>query len=167
MNIQVLNETHANQYHQLRLQALKVNPEAFGSTYEREIKFSLETVKERIVPSEEKFVLGAFDGEDALVGIVTFIRENSLKTAHKGNIFGMYVTPECRGQGVGKRLILDLITRARNFEGLEQINLTVVSTNLSAKNLYESIGFRSYGVERNALKFNGQYDDEDLMVIYL
>lgn len=95
------------------------------------------------------------------------MRENSLKTSHKGNIFGMYVAPECRGQGLGKLLMVELISKAKHCNGLEQINLTVVSENNAAKKLYKSLGFEVYGVERNALKFNGQYVDEDLMVLYI
>ncbi|GEO27969.1 hypothetical protein AAC03nite_37540 [Alicyclobacillus acidoterrestris] len=95
------------------------------------------------------------------------MRENSLKTAHKGNVYGMYVAPEMRGRGLGKSLMLELINKARDCDGLEQINLTVVSKNEYAKRLYKSVGFEVYGVERNALKYNGQYFDEDLMVLFL
>lgn len=97
--------------------------------------------------------------------LVTFMRENSHKTSHKGNVFGMYVAPKFRGLGLGKLLLIELIRRAKNCDGLEQINLTVVSENNSAKKLYKSLGFKVYGVEKKALKFNGQYFDEDLMVL--
>ncbi|QTD39537.1 GNAT family N-acetyltransferase [Sporosarcina sp. Te-1] len=167
MNIRILNESDAKLYQQLRLRALQVNPEAFGSTYERELKFSLETVEERVKPTTDKFVLGAFEDSDSLVGIVTFMRETNLKTSHKGNVFGMYVAPEVRGRGVGKELMVELIKRARSCEGLEQINLMVVSDNASAKRLYESLGFEVYGIERNALRFKEQYFDEDLMVLFI
>ncbi|WP_249316579.1 GNAT family protein [Bacillus sp. FJAT-50079] len=149
------------------MSGLKVNPEAFGSTYEREVKFPLETVVERLKPTKDKFVIGAFADNGSLVGSVTFMRENSLKTSHKGNIFGMYVAPDFREQCLGKSLMVELIRRAKNCDGLEQINLTVVSENDSAKKLYKSVGFEVYGVERSALKFNGQYFDEDLMVLYI
>jgi len=167
MNIRILNESDAQVYQELRLRALKINPEAFGSTYEREVKFTLETVVERLRSTEDKFVLGAFGDRDVLVGMVTFMRESSSKTAHKGNIYGMFVTPEMRGQGVGKSLLLELIKQAKTCIGLEQINLIVVSNNDQAKNLYKSIGFEVYGVEKNALKFNGKYFNEDLMVLQL
>jgi ribosomal protein S18 acetylase RimI-like enzyme len=165
MNIRVLVENDAGLYQEVRLSALKNNPEAFGSTYEREVKFSLETVLGRMKPTRDKFVLGAFDTRGLLVGIVAFVRENGLKTAHKGNVFGMYVAPEMRGQGLGKSLMLELIRKAKNCEGLEQINLTVMSENEVGKKLYKSLGFVVYGVEHNALKYNGQYFDEDFMVL--
>ena len=165
MKIRTLNESDAQLYQEVRLSALKINPEAFGSTYEREVEFSQETVAERLKPDKDKFVLGAFNNRGSLVGIVTFIREKSLKTRHKGNVFGLYVKPECRGQRLGKSLMNELIKKAKNCDGLEQMNLTVISKNNSAKKLYHSLGFMVYGVERNALKFNDQYFDEDLMVL--
>lgn len=167
MEVRILKPSDALLYQKVRLSALKNDPQAFGSTYEREVNFSLETVAARLEPSNDKFVLGAFHNDGSLVGIVTFMRENSLKTSHKGNIFGMYVAPEGRGNGLGKYLMKELIKRAKNCEGLEQIKLTVVSNNISAKQLYKSLGFELYGVERNALKFNGQYCDEDLMVLHI
>ena len=167
LSIRVLDESDAPIYQELRLNALKTNPEAFGSTYEREKQFSLDMVAERIKPSIDKFVLGSFNNSGSLVGTATFVRESNIKIAHKGNIYGMYIAPEYRGQGLGKALMRELLKKASQLEGLEQINLTVVSNNQSAKKLYESVGFEVYGTERKALKFNGQYYDEDLMVCFL
>ena len=79
----------------------------------------------------------------------------------------MFVAPKARGQGVGKSLLLELIKMAKDCDGLEQINLTVVSDNAAARRLYKSIGFEVYGVERNALKYNNQYFDEDWMVLFI
>jgi RimJ/RimL family protein N-acetyltransferase len=165
MTIRILNESDAQLYQEIRLSALKINPESFSSTYEREVKFTLETVVERLKPDDDKFVLGAFVDRNLLVGIVTFMRESSPKTAHKGNVYGMFVVPKMRGHGLGKSLLLELIRKAKNCNGLEQINLTVVSNNEPAKKLYESLGFQVYGTEKNALKFIGEYFDEDLMVL--
>ncbi|WNR45349.1 GNAT family N-acetyltransferase [Paenibacillus roseipurpureus] len=167
MSIRVLEEHDAAIYQAVRLSGLSNNPEAFGSTYERELSFSLETVAERIKPSQDKFVLGAFDERGKLVGIVTFVRENGIKTAHKGNVFGMYVAQEARGRGWGKSLMLELIRRASLCEGVEQINLAVMSDNEAAKKLYQSLGFKLYGVEVHALKYQGTYYDEDFMVLRL
>lgn len=167
MITRILKESDAPMYQELRLTALRTNPEAFGSTYDQESKFSLETVIERIRLNKNKFVIGAFKEDGALSGIVTFVRETGIKTSHKGNIYGMYVSQEIRGKGIGKLLLLDLIEQARKCEGLEQLNLTVVSNNESAKKLYKSVGFEIYDVERKALKYNGQYYDEDFMVLQL
>jgi RimJ/RimL family protein N-acetyltransferase len=163
----VLLESDAQRYQELRLSGLKTNPEAFGSTFERECKFPLEIVIDRIRPSRDKFVLGTLNEQESLEGIVALVRESGMKTAHKANVFGMYVAKDKRGKGVGKTLILELIKKARDIDGIEQINLSVVSNNEPAKRLYQSVGFKTYGIERNALKFNRKYYDEDLMVLRL
>ena len=165
MDIRVLEAPDAARYQEVRLRGLRTNPEAFGSTYEREAQFSLEFVEERLRPAEGKFTLGAFDETGKLVGIATFVRESGPKTAHKGNVYGMYVAPETQGQGVGKALLRALIDRARTCEGLERINLAVVTDNEPAIRLYRSLGFEKYGTERQALKFEGRYCDEDFMAL--
>lgn len=167
MKIRILTEEDASKYQECRLNALKTNPEAFSSTYEREAAFSNETVKERISPTKDKFVLGAFDENETVVGLVTFFRETGLKTKHKANVYGMYVTPEARGNGVAKQLMQELIKKAKECAGVEQLLLTVVQGNNSAKRLYDLLGFKVYGVERNALKVDGEYLDEDWMVLFL
>lgn len=168
MNIRLLNDSDAQAYREVRLRALKNDPDASGSTYEQEETKPLVHIIERIHHTKDQFTLGCFDDSNTLVGIVNFSRENRLKTAHKGNIYGMYVEPQFRGRGVGKALLLALIERAtKECEGLEQIHLTVVSTNQSAKRLYVSLGFEVYGIEPRALKFDEQYYDEDLMILRL
>jgi RimJ/RimL family protein N-acetyltransferase len=167
MNLRILKEGDAQVYQSLRLQGLQEYPDAFGSTFEREVAFTIEMVAERIKANEDRFVLGAFDEHENLVGIVTLIRECSPKTRHKANVFGLYVTPEMRGKGIGLALMEELIARAKRMEGLEQLNLTVVSTNDSARRLYASLGFQLYGTERRALKWDGAYFDEDYMALRL
>ncbi|QKS48882.1 GNAT family N-acetyltransferase (plasmid) [Paenibacillus cellulosilyticus] len=167
MHIRLLESSDAAQYQALRLRGLMTNPEAFGSTYEREVDFTLAFVEERLKPVEGKFTLGAFDAEGQLVGIVTFVRESSAKISHKGNVYGMYTAPEVRGQGAGRALLLALIDRARGCSGLEQINLAVITDNAPARRLYQSLGFITYGTEQRALKYEEQYWDEDYMVFRL
>jgi len=45
--------------------------------------------------------------------------------------------------------------------------LTVISENEAARRLYRALGFIEYGVEKRALKQNGRYYDEVLMVKFL
>ena len=53
------------------------------------------------------------------------------------------------------------------IEGLEQIVLSVTTTQPAAMGLYRSLGFASFGCERRALKVGGRYLDEEYMVLYL
>ncbi|MDF2964516.1 MAG: hypothetical protein K0S39_6251 [Paenibacillus sp.] len=167
MYIRFLDPTDAEIYSEIRFRSLLENPEAFLTTYEIQKEKPIETTQQNLQRTDSKFTLGCFTDNRELVGIVTFMRESNPKIIHKGNVYAMYVAPEFRGKGAGYALMTRLHDEARQCAGLEQINLTVVSTNLAAKKLYESVGFTAYGTERNAMKSNGYYLDDDLMVVRL
>ncbi|WP_339317237.1 GNAT family protein [Paenibacillus sp. FSL R10-2734] len=167
MDVRLLNSTDAEIYRNIRLQSLREHPEAFLSSYEAEKEMPIETTRSRLNLSEERFTLGGFTENGELVGVVTFIRESRSKIQHKGNVVGMYVDQKVRGQRVGQALMKELITRAAELPGLEILNLSVVSSNIPAKRLYESLGFTLYGTERNAMKLEDSYLDEDFMSLAL
>ena len=50
---------------------------------------------------------------------------------------------------------------------IEEIRLSVVTTNAEAVRLYAKAGFSVYGLERRALKIDGRYYDELLMSLPL
>lgn len=78
----------------------------------------------------------------------------------------MYVTSHAREQGIGKLVLSELMVRAKAIDGIEQIYLTVVSTNTPAKSLYEGYGFKTFGTEERALKVGNRYLDEEHRVLY-
>jgi ribosomal protein S18 acetylase RimI-like enzyme len=166
MNIRLLTEHDLIPFQILRLRGLQETPDAFAITSEEFQQESLPQILERLCVEgdpPERFVLGAFDREDSLIGIAGFFRENLIKMRHKAYIWGMYVAPEVRGQGIGKMLLQDLLRRSATYPGLEQIHLGVVITNEAARRLYITSGFHAYGLEPHALKHGEQYLDEELM----
>ena len=168
MIIRRLAEDDAGVFRELRLRALRESPEAFGSSYEETVAQPLASMAQRLRPdpaAPDDFVLGAF--APALIGMVGFRRELRRKTCHKGTIWGMYVAREMQGRGIGRALLERLLAEGREQLGLEQITLYVVSSNLAARHLYASCGFTLYGVEPHALKLDGSYLDEDLMILHL
>ena len=167
--IRELTGDDVDEYRRLRLRALREHPDAFGSSYEAELAVPIEAVAERLrrnAESKDSFTLGAYRGE-ALVGMVGFYQESREKTRHRGTICGMYVPSEEQGQGTGRALLTRAIELARGMAGLEQLQLAVVSRNRRAKDLYASFGFETYGVEPRALFVNGEYLDEEHMVLLL
>jgi ribosomal protein S18 acetylase RimI-like enzyme len=165
LEIRILEPHHADQCLALRLEALKTNPEAFSSSYEEEITNPTNKYIERL-QSNTSFTFGAFENE-SLIGMVGLVRETYAKLKHKASIVGMFVRPEKRGSGVGRALLEAALQKARTLDGIEQVNLGVVSTNDSAKRLYSSIGFEVFGTENKALKIAETYYNEDFMVLFL
>jgi len=161
----VLNEQDTQAYRTVRLNALKNSPESFGSSYEEEAAFEVERFTNRITkPNSTTF--GAFE-VNQLVGICNLSFQPRKKMNHRAEIFSMYVEPEFRRKGIGKALIERAIKSARERNTVQQIYLTVVSSNKTAKALYESLGFKTYGIDRQAMRYNGIFYDHDLMVLFL
>ncbi|MGV8984359.1 GNAT family N-acetyltransferase [Clostridium sp.] len=172
MLIRKLIEVDAKQFWALRLRGLREEPQAFGVSYEEELNTPIDKLISRfsseiIFPLEENFIMGAFNENDDMVGVVGFRRGTRIKLKHKSNIWGMYVVPEFRQMGTGKLLVAELLNSAKTLEGLEQINLEVVSSNFSARRLYDSFGFKTYGVEKNSLKIGEEYFNDELMMLFI
>ena len=165
-SIRLLHAADAALFREIRLEALRSSPEAFGSTFEAEAAQPLSLFSERLESGAIMF--GAFRGSETgseIVGIAGLRLNQSTKEAHKGLLVSMYVRPEARNSGVGQHLVETILEYARGR--VELVQLSVVRENQPALRLYSRLGFVEYGVERNALKQDGRYFDEVLMAIDL
>lgn len=142
---------------EIRLEALKTDPIAFGSSYEEE-KERPESYWRSRIPG----AIVAFDGEK-VVGLMSYKDEDRLKTKHKSGIYAVYVSPEYRGKGVGKKLLTEALNRIKTNINIIKINLTVNPLQTSAVKLYESFGFKAVGTLSKELLIDGIYYDETLM----
>ena len=165
MKLRVLVRTDLDAFREIRLNALKNNPESFGSSYEEELAFSNAKFIKRL-ENENARSFGAFENEE-LLGFCTLMFQPRKKMNHRADIYSMYVEPHMRKKGIGRMLATKAIETACENRKVEQIYLTVVSTNESAKALYKSLGFKIFGIEERAMKYEGNYYDHELMVLFL
>lgn len=161
--IRPLTPADATAYRALRLQALRDHPEAFGASHEDEAARSLEMMARRLDGGPTNCVFGAFV-EDDLVGTAGFVvPDRSAKSRHKGLLVGVHVAPAHRGRALGRALVTAVIDHARGHVVLLQAAVGV--DNAPALRLYESLGFRHYGLEEKALRVSGVFVDEALIVL--
>jgi ribosomal protein S18 acetylase RimI-like enzyme len=108
-------------------------------------------------------IVGAFAPH--LIGIIAITRDTRAKRQHKADLHGMYVVPEYRGRGLGRRLLATALEMARQMNGLEEIQLIVAAHSRSTVRLYEEFGFVSVWTELRALKLGYRYVDAHHMVL--
>jgi RimJ/RimL family protein N-acetyltransferase len=162
LTVRRLGTRDAANFRELRLESLQNHPEAFQSSWEYEADKPLSWWAERL---ETNAVFGGWVNSSPLVGVAGFRVRDSLKTRHKGLLWGMYVRPQARGTGLAAALVRQVVEHARTL--VEEVGLTVVTSNAAARRLYSAAGFKEYGLERRALKVGSDYYDEMLMALPL
>jgi len=163
LEIKKLTSKDLPEFIRLRSEGLQLSPEAFGESLVEYTKKSFEEHLHNFPKTFNNFIIGAFENE-TLVGVVGFFQKRSEKMKHKGAIWGMYVTPSRRGKGLGKKILNTAIEQGILIDEILQVELAVISTNLAARKLYESVGFESFGTEKRAICVDSVFYDEEHMV---
>ena len=129
----------------LRLRALRTDPSSFGSTYEREAAFTDDVWKERVTrgaSGDDAATLIAFRDEGDGVGLVSGFRDED--EPHVFDVVGMWVAPEARGEGIGRRLLAAIEAWIASCGGTE-VRLSVTNVSAAARGLYASAGYEPDG----------------------
>ena len=142
--IRPLHPSEWQAYRDVRLRSLAESPDAFASTLEVEGARSDEEWKSRVsagAMSELDLPLALSQG-DHLVGLAWGkVFPDDPSTAH---VFQMWVAPESRGEGLGAKMLAQVIDWAAAL-GLARLVLGVTEGDTSARRLYERVGFEAYG----------------------
>jgi GNAT superfamily N-acetyltransferase len=165
VEIRLFTEQDAQSLWDLRMLALETEPWSFVDSPEELRVMSVQEFATRLrADHAENFIVGAFE-QGTAIGMVGCYQEVPLKRRHKAWIWGVFVAPAARGRGIAKSLMQAAIRRAKTITGLEMILLTVGVGQLAPRNLYASLGFRSFGIEPRGLKIGNESHDEENMVL--
>lgn len=166
---------HIVQYKELRLQAVKADPQSFSSSYERELSLSYEQWKARLQSRDKVTIIAAasFQSSERLswqhkwVGMITVVGPKVLQTfgftpprvmPGGGNYYllmGVWVHPGHRRKGLGREMISAGLEWIQKDDGINprdgrMLLLQVAQHNKHAISLYTSIGFRHIAVDKGA-----------------
>jgi RimJ/RimL family protein N-acetyltransferase len=164
VTVRPAREEDAPAYRDLRLEALRNHPEAFSSDYAanlaRPMTFWTERLQFNSTDSAAMIYFAVHDQQ--LIGMCGITRTNSPKIQHSANIVGMYVRPDWRGFRIAEGLVTACVDWARTRD-VKIVKLAVVTTNTGAIRCYARCGFQVYGIEPQALYYDGVFYDELLM----
>ena len=137
----VVRETIADDWQALRdirLEALRTAPDAFGSTYEGEASRDEAHWHNRIARGGT--FLAFLPGAPDPAGLIGGYPEDPQRV----ELVSMYVRPNARGRGVGEALVATVIDWAAARQA-KTVHLWVTETNTPARALYERCGFALTG----------------------
>lgn len=145
----------------IRLQALRSDPQAFGSSYEREIRYSDSKWQKKLA---DELLVFAKLGKD-IVGMVG-IYQTDIDVETKNAVgVALFILPEYRGLGIATKLMQGMMSILK-VQGLQSVSLSVNADQSAAVTLYKRYGFQVVG-EDDAQLGDGKIHHELIMKKYL
>lgn len=111
---------------------------ALVDVWERSVRATHAFLSEQEILAIREFVPQALSGVEKLVVALDGERPLGFMGAEAGRLEMLFLAPEARGRGLGRRLLEEAITRYSVEE------LTVNEQNPQAVGFYEHLGFRTY-----------------------
>ena len=163
--IRPLTAADVQPYKSLRDEALECAPESFSSDHAASVNRPASAYAPRFgAPASGHFFLGAFAPDGPLLGCIGCERELLPQQRHSARLVSMMVAPAAQRRGIGQQLLAACIEQAAQVAGLEQLTLSVTASNHHVVRLYESAGFRAWGLLPRAIVVQGAGYDQLHMV---
>lgn len=151
VEIKKLSADRWKDFRDLRLDALKSDPTAYGSSFEEEENLAETEWRRRI--QSTLFALS----NDELIGMIVYYFDRGLKTRHIANIYGFYVKAGYRGKGVGTKLLERAMSLVQRNKRIVKVNLAVNPGQRIAVEMYRKAGFVVTGRAEKELKVGRRF----------
>lgn len=119
------------------------------------IKKNIET----IIDNNDLCYIALYDNK--IIGFIIAAREKFIRTKHSANIVVGILENYC-GHGIGYELFQNVFKWAKKYD-IKRLELTVITENIRAVNLYEKLGFKIEGIREKSTLISGRYHHEYYM----
>lgn len=153
------------EYRDLWLEALQQTPEAFAADYETQKNVPDSVWKERlreVVKGQDAMMVFAKQNTK-LVGMIGAYFDDNPKFQHIATIWGAYVKPEYRKQGVATRMAEILFAMIGDRKEIKKIKTYSITNGHLAVNVYQHFGFDIIGVSKAELRIGESFFDVYIM----
>lgn len=131
------------------------NPVPLGLGMQEELARPLQGFRDQL-GAPTNAVFGAFVGATLAATAAVAPSGPFASSHHKLVLWGTFVAPDHRRQGLGRTVVRHAIDHARQA-GARRVHLTMYLPNLAAHALYESLDFVAWGTEPEAVCIDGTY----------
>jgi len=167
VDVRRLEPVDTSEFSAMRLESLCLHPSAYSmdeALWRAAPKAQVESML--MGPAETNgIVVGAFSQH--LVGFVGLKVSQRGKARHLATMWGLFVKPAFRGQGVGDALMTELLAQAKQIAAVEQVRVMVPADSKHAIALFERSGYSTYGCELRGRKTEAGYHDLNYMQLFL
>jgi RimJ/RimL family protein N-acetyltransferase len=146
-----LSQDEWSRLREIRLASLLESPEAFGSSYEREIAFTEKEWRELF--NLNSYLVASIDGKDIAMMFLERLRGDFGATCWVG---GCWSNPQYRGIGA-LRSMFDYVDSVKDQRGWQIQGLGVFIVNESAITAYEKLGFKAMGEVQESTRRPGNF----------
>lgn len=169
LSLEPLTRDQWPDYKALWLEALRETPQAFSADYESQAAVSDETWQERLdaVLHEDEAVMVFARINGNLVGMIGAYFEDNPKFSHIATIWGAYVKPEFRKQGIATDMARALLRKLEAKPAIVKVKTYSVTNGHLAVNVYKTFGFDIIGISKRELSVDGTYYDVYIMEKFL
>jgi GNAT superfamily N-acetyltransferase len=145
MDIRTVRPEEWPRLRELRLRALRDAPDAFGQTLSQAEDADDEQWRRWVEgwPASVDHAVLVAEIDEAWLGMA--VADVASTRPDRANLFGMWVEPSRRGQGIGRALV-DAVLEWARVRGMRSVHLGVTGTNPSAMAMYRRSGFVPTGV---------------------
>jgi ribosomal protein S18 acetylase RimI-like enzyme len=157
--IRILRADDVEAFKRIRLEALRLEPSAFASSFDEWENLPDDEWRRRMLADP---VFLAFDGNEP-VAIMGLLRQRAGKMAHRATIIMVYVRSENRGTGLGRDLLDHVVEYARQ-QGIRQLELTASAENPAAIGFYRNAGFFQAGLIPGGV-LEGEREIDDVIMV--
>ena len=164
ITVREVRESDLAQYRDLRLEALKTAPLAFGGDYQDSLALPGSAWLERVRQNVNNHFAALFVAEQngVLIGMTGVRRDYGAKAQHNATVWGVYVRSSARGSGLAGTLLAHAMLWAQQM-GIARLELKVSTHNSSALALYTKAGFEIAGTLHGTLRIADQLIDEYIL----
>lgn len=144
---------------------LEVDPWAFAASPGGDIAAEAERI-ETLLADNERAIVGAIEVEGGpVIATAGLFRSHHEKMAHWVGIWGVWTDPAHRGKGLARGVMLAAIDVASTMQGAVGVQLSVSERGVAARSLYESLGFKTWGTQPDAMRIGGESAAEHFMQV--